>query len=452
MIDDRQPPAAVESERSVLATILENGKTEQQVRECLDLLSVESFYLQSHREIFDAIVTLESIDYVLVMEYLQGLHRRQGESFDLGYYIQLKQMPSSIRNLPVHTNKVLQKATQRQLIAMSYQVAELGYQDSEPAEILDYIQTQISSVESSTSYEPRSLSDCMKGYVDILDKRCKGDSSIVGIKTGIIDLDRQIIGVGNTWLFVLAGRPSHGKSLVAQMIANNISREAPTMFFSLEMSELEIVDRFICLEAGIADKEIRTGLFSDDGYARTANSMKEVKDGVIRQYIDTTPALSLNQIRTRAKKAKKLYPDLGMIQVDYLGLMQTDKKERNDIAIGEVTRGLKQLSKEIEVPIMLLVQCNRKGDSQERYKMSNLADSASIERDADLVLFTHRDDVDNPDSNKAGIIELQSAKFRHGTIKRDVFMQKDLHTKRYVCIDGTEFKNDKPKEKGFSLD
>lgn len=453
MTNVNQPPHSIESERAVLASILKHGKTEQIVRECLDNLTPEMFYFASNRDIYQAALDLPVVDFILVSNELKKRAETGGYPFDMRDVVNLKDNYTALKNMKVHADIVATRANQRGLIAIANQVSELAFSKTEPQEIIDYMVEQISEQQTNSAYEVTYIQDLLKDYVVELQERSQGEERYQGLKTGISGIDREIGGIGSTWLFVLAGRPSMGKSLVAQIIANHISRTAPTIFFSMEMSENEILDRFFGLEANISAHEIRTGLMTEVGYHRIGEVMADAKNGKYKQAIDTTPGLSLAQVRARAKAWKKQNPDAGLIQIDYLGLMATDSAERNDLALAKVTKGLKQLAKEIQVPIMLLVQCARTADTARRLTMSHLADSASIERDADLVMFTNRPEVNDPETAMKGVIELTCGKFRHGNFANDVYLKNEGGG--YICLDKSQVDFEAPthtRRKGFDCE
>ena len=445
-----EPAHSLEAEQTIIASILQYGKTEQAIRECIDTVTPEMFYFASNREIYEVCKSLEVVDYGLVIDQLKRNAKAQNEVFDYEAVVKFKRAYSTHRNLKPYINLIVETHTQRQLASIAYEITQLSCNKVKPVEIVDYIHKQLSDLDVSTNYELRNMQDALMNYFPVLQERSNPQKSATGIKTGIDDLDRQIIGLGKSWLFVLAGRPSHGKSLIAQLIGNHISRTAPTFFISMEMEEAEVCDRLMGLEGGIAPSSLRSGLLTDIEFSRVSEITKDVKSRRINQYIDTTPNLSLQQIRARCLKFKKTHPNGGLIQIDYLGLMKKGNYERNDLAIAELTTGLKSLAKEIQIPIMLLVQLNRAADTARRLTMSNLADSASIERDADLVLFAHREEVANPDTENKGVIELIAGKFRHDSQIEDVYLKKI--DGRFQCIAKSEIARAQAKNtKGFDL-
>lgn len=417
------PPRSLESEQAIISAILKYGKRDQAVREVMDELHSDMFYSAANRAIFAEAQQLENPDFIQMMDLVRE-NKSLHEIVPFSYLQSYAKSSVAKANISAYAANISDSYQKRQLIALANSIQDACYENANTNDVLQMIKGGLINSEAPSSYEPKHISEALSDYVGLLEKRVKGDPSVVGSKTGLTQLDKQIVGLGKTWLTVLAGRPSHGKTLVAQIIASHIAQTAPTMFFSMEMSEVEILDREFCLATDITPSEIRTGLLTEHQFAQVSEIMTAMKSGTKKSYIDTTPSLSINQICARAKAFKRKHPDAGLIQIDYLGLMQKPKAERNDIAIAEITMRLKQLSKEIEVPIMLLAQCNRAADTAKRLTMQNLADSASIERDADLVLFVHKEEVSNPDTNMRGIIELSCGKFRHGSFDSDVWIKK----------------------------
>lgn len=446
------PPHNQESEQAIIGTILQNGKSEQKVREALDLINVEMFYLHANREIFQVCVELPEVDFGLVIGELSKRAKSQNVVFDVAPIVAYKRAYTSLQMLNAHCKKVAEAYTQRQLATIAYEISEQALSKRKPIEIIDYINRQLSDIDLPSSYQPKHIKECLKSHIGVLEERSKNKSKSVGIQTGIDALDKQIVGIGKTWLVVLAGRPSHGKSLIAQMIGSNVSRIAPTMFFSMEMEESEIMDRLFCLEAGIDEANIRQGIFTDAEFGKMQQLSSDVSNGRFNQYIDTTPNLALNQIKIRAKKFKQVCPDAALIQIDYLGLIKTAKSERHDLAIAELTRELKGLAKEIQVPIMLLVQLNRDADKAKRITMSNLADSSAIERDPDLVLFTRREEVEEPTPENKGFIQIICGKFRHGSFNKDVFLKKSQETNLYTSFEEDRTEKTSKNNRGLEIE
>lgn len=428
------PPYSIEAEQGAIASILQFGKTEQAVREMMDTISADMIYNATNRELYAFLENQESPSYITLMDDVRN-NNLGGIQIDIGYIADLKKSYVSKNQIPQYSAIIGERFNQRELIRIADNIMQQAYAKVPSTEIQETLTSVLAGIESPSAYIPKHLAEYASEWMDVMEKRTQSDPSVIGVKTGLTELDNQIVGIGNTWLCVLAGRPSHGKSLVAQLIGNYISYNRPIMFFSMEMTEQEIMDRTMGLVADIAPNSIRQGDLTDTEWHKAGEVVKALKTNAMKFYIDTTPSLSIHQICARVKAFKRRYPNAGLIQIDYLGLMEKPKSDRNDLAIAEITRKLKQLAKEIEIPILLLVQCNRAADTAKRLTMSNLADAASIERDADLVLFTHREEVSDPDTHKKGIIEITGGKFRHGTLDRDVLIERSEAGFRCLSID-----------------
>jgi len=429
------PPHSIEAEQGAIAAILQIGKTEQAVREMMDSVTADMFYNTTNQKLFAFLEKQENPSYVTLMDDVRNNNLNEPD-IDIAYIIGLKNSFVSKSQIPQYIAIIGERYNQRQIINIAHNMTEQAYAKVSSDQIRETLSGVLAGIESPSAYTPKHLVEFASEWATLMDDRRLNKPSVVGIKTGISALDEQIIGLGNTWLCVLAGRPSHGKSLVAQLIGNHVARKCPNIFFSMEMTEMEILDRTMGLIADIAPNDIREGALTDEEWEKVSMITKALKDNRLQFYIDTTPSLSIHQICARAKAFKRKHPGAGLIQIDYLGLMEKPKSDRNDLAIAEITRRLKQLAKEIKTPILLLVQCNRAADTVKRLTMSNLADAASIERDADLVLFTHREEVSDPDTHKKGIIEITGGKFRHGTLDRDIMIKRD--GSGYRCLNQNE--------------
>lgn len=453
----RIPPHSQQAESAVIGAILANGKSDQRVRELFDSLSADMFYGSLARDVYTVAAKLDDCDVVTITDEME----RKGY-FDNGLSFtdvaEFGRASFLISQLPKYIEVIKTAHSRRNIIAIANNVIDQSYAGESAAEITEYAIGQLSSVDNTIHYTPSYITDLLDDWVNLMEARTKNERSALGIPTGLKELDRQIIGLGDSWLVILAGRPSHGKSLIAQIIGNAISRTAPVLFMSMEMSERELMDRNFGIMASVDPTDIRRGSLSDEQWQRTSAVMSDIKENEYQLYYDETPGLSVEQICARAKAFKKQHPTLGVIQIDYLGLMQTPKADRNDLGIGKITRRLKQLAKEISTPVMLLTQLNREADNRSKPKMNNLADSASIERDADLVMFTHRPEVSNEkcDHFERGLIEITCGKFRHGSAFNDVLI-KNIDGE-YIQLNKEEIESivsiradAKPKRKGMDL-
>jgi replicative DNA helicase len=418
------PPHSIEAEQSVLGSILIMQKADRMIGEIMDLLNPDMFYNLSHQIIFEAMVKIgpmNEIDVVTVDELLENTGKIE-EAGGISYLGEISRNTPSSANALAYCEIIKERYLKRRIIGDLHNSIEALYNGESASDVLSMIERNVSGIDLGGAYEPTHLNTKIGSFVNLLESRVKNEVKAIGLKTGIRTLDEQIGGIKPNWLVVLAGRPSMGKTIIAQLINSHISRTLPSLFFTMEMGSDEIMDRYIGILAGVNVKNLTSGELTDYEWSRTHQAIDSIRDDRFKIYYDETPALALNQIRYRVKSAIKKLGKIGLVTIDYLGLMKKEKAERDDIAIGIVTRGLKQLAKETGVPILLLVQANRGTDQAKRPTMSNLYGSSAIEADADLVLFAHRDEVANPETHLKGITELIPAKFRHADCSRTSYI------------------------------
>ena len=424
MNDLKIPPHSIEAEQSVLGSILILQKADRLVGEVFDLIQPEMFYNESHKVIYKAMVrigALNEIDLIILEEELS----QKGETDKAGgfaYFGDLARNTPSSKNVLKYCEIIIERYQKRMVLEILHNATDQIYGKAETTETLTYIENNLANINLGGNYEPKHINTKIGDWLDVMERRSLNDQGAIGLKTGITALDNQIIGVQPNWLIVLAGRPSMGKTLVAQMINSYISKTLPTQFFTMEMSSNEVMDRYVGILAGVEVNNLKMGALTDTEWARTHDVIEGMKKDRFKIYYDETPALALAQIRHRVKTTIKKVGKIGLVTIDYLGLMEKERSERDDLAIGKITRGLKQLAKETNTPILLLTQANRGTDTAIRPTMSNLAGSSAIEADADLILFAHRDEVTNPQTAFKGIIELIPAKFRHGTCNQTSYI------------------------------
>lgn len=419
------PPHSIEAEQSVLGGFLITGGKTQQCREVMDLLTQEMFYNHTHGLIYKALIEMKEmdIDLVTVSEYLDSKNLDE-ETGGFAYLAELSKNCPSAANIITYAELIREKSALRHFISIANTTAEMAFQGEKESQIDDYLNRELTQIERGGNYEPKHLSSMANSYTDTLEARNKGDKKALGIKTGIDTLDEQIGGILNNWLVVIAGRPSMGKTIISQLINSHIAKTENVLFFSMEMSEQEIMDRYVSLMSGVHQDHLKQGELSDYEWERISRAIGQIHNGQSKIYYDETPNLSVNQIKYRAKRTKKKVGEIGAIMIDYLGLMQLPKADRHDIAVGDVTRQLKELSKEINTPIFLLVQANRDTDSKRRPTMANLKDSSSIEADADLILFIHREEVNNEQTPFKGVTEIIPVKYRHGDCNKTSYIKR----------------------------
>ena len=418
------PPHSQEAEQSVIGAILILDDTDSLITEIMDSLRPDMFYSRSNQIVFKAITNIKSWDLITVTEELE----RTGDLDEAGGFVYVGDMAKntpSAANAMVYVQIIKDRYIARQILSTNYSAAEQIYNKEPNRSVAEFMIRNIKDVDDSGTYKPVHIKTHIEPWIQLMDKRLRKDTGATGIKTGITALDDQIIGLGCDWLIVLAGRPSMGKTKIAQLIGGNVAFQKPVQFFSMEMSDIETMDRVIGIGAGITPKSLKLGTLTDYEWQRTSKLMEAIENDEYNMYLDSEPTLTLSQVRQRAKAMKKADSRLGLIMIDYMELMEYPDADRDDLRIGELIKGLKRLSREIKVPIMLLAQANRGADDKKRPSMSNLYGSSAIEKNADLIMFVHCDEVNNPDTKRRGVTELIQAKFRHGDPLRDVYLKKD---------------------------
>lgn len=433
------PPHSDEAEQSILGALLIVGQHDKNIREVRDLIRPEMFYNRQHQIIYRAMQKLDGVIDMTTVESALAESDELEESGGFMYLGELAHNLPSAANVLKYCDIVRDRYNKRQVLSISQVVTDKLYSGEPVTDVLESFTNLIQQIDMSGSYTPAALSNMVEGWVDLMERRVNGDVEAIGVKTGIEAIDNQIGGIKPSWLVTLSGRPSMGKTIIAQQINSHIAKSFPTLFFSMEMDEQELVDRYIALMAGIEPESVRLGTLSASEQQRFGAFWADNHHANV--LYDCEPALSLHQIANRARRAKKKYGKLGLITIDYLFLMNKPKADRMDLSIAEITRGLKQLAKEIQTPILLLAQANRDADNKARAQMNNIADSSAIEKDSDLILFVHREEVMNPDNvPMRGITELYAAKFRHGDCHKTAYLTRksDVEGGQWYCLNDKE--------------
>jgi replicative DNA helicase len=406
MLSDRQlPPQSIEAEMSVLGAIfVENG--------CIDevhtIIKADDFYRQAHRLIFAAMARLTDRNEPIDLITMTGILKDRGELEEIGggaYLYVLSDYVPMAANVAHYCRIVGQKSEARRLILALDEALKLAYSGGEVAEAVAKVEQSVGGYAGAARVVTMAES-CMEA-VKRVERRSENRGRIQGLSYGLLDLDRATSGMHPGELIIVAGRPSMGKSALAGNIVSSACAEGKSsLFFTLEMSRDDIIDR---LAAGfdIPYQNIRSGNMEYQDWDRMVKGMAKMHDW--RLVIEDTPAISLREIRAKARKQKN--EGLDLLAVDYLQLMSVSDPKANRVqGIGEISRGLKQLARELEIPVLLLSQLNRGVDSRpdKRPMMSDLRDSGEIEQDADVILFPYRpaaycqkcrDKVDDCDHN-----------------------------------------------------
>jgi len=415
----RIPPHNIEAEQSVLGAMLLNRETIPTVTE---IIKPEDFYREDNREIFEAILDLydqaEPIDLITVSEQLK-LRGTMDEIGGLEYLTYLANSVPTTANARHYAQIVEEKSILRQLIKASSEIANMSYEASEEVTyVLDKAEKNIFDILQKRNFKGLiPIKDVLVETFNKLEELYNNKGHITGIPTGFADLDFKTSGLQNSDLIFIAARPAMGKTAFALNIAQYaaINRKIPVAIFSLEMSKEQLVNRMLCCEAMVDSQKMRTGKLEDDDWQKIAKALGPLSEAPI--YIDDTPGISIMEIRAKCRRLK-LEKNLGLVVIDYLQLLQgRGKSENRQQEISEISRSLKIMAKEINVPVITLSQLSRAPEARADHRpmLSDLRESGSIEQDADIVMFLYRDDYYNPDTDKKNIAEVILAKHRNGS-------------------------------------
>ena len=428
----RVPPHSIEAEQSVLGGLLLDNLAWDRAA---DLLTEGDFYRLEHKLIFAAIGALvgasKPADVITVFEQLQGLGKGE-DAGGLAYLNALAQSVPSAANLRRYAEIVRERAILRKLIAASDEIATHAFnpQGRAVATILDEAEAQILKIGEEGSRQRQGFQSIDKLAVALIDRVMElaenGAEDVTGVRSGFFDLDRNMAGLQKGNLIVLAARPSMGKTAFALNIAENVAVQEglPVLVFSMEMGASQLALRLVGSLGRIDQTHLRTGKLGDDEWGRLAEAVDKLKQAQI--FIDETPGLTAAELRARARRmARQFGGTLGLIVIDYLQLMSGSSSgdENRATELGEISRGLKGLAKELQCPVIALSQLNRSVETRtdKRPMMSDLRESGAIEQDADVIMFIYRDDyynkMDGPNPSKEpGVSEIIIAKQRNGPV------------------------------------
>lgn len=415
----RVPPHSIEAEQSVIGCVVLDKEVVPSVAE---ILKVGDFYREDHREIYSAVMDLyshaEPVDLITVSDRLKsrGTLDKVG---GLEYLTALANSVPTTTNAVHYAQIVEEKSMLRKLIKTSSEIVTMGYEAAEDvAIVLDRAEKNIFDILQKRNVQGYShIKELLVDAFTKLEELYNNKDPITGVPTGFIDLDKKTAGLQNSDLILVAARPAMGKTSFALNIAQHaaVHKNIPVAVFSLEMSKEQLVNRVLCSEVMIDSQKMKTGNLEDEDWQKIARALGPLSEAPI--YIDDTPGLSVMEIRARCRRLK-LEKDLGLVVIDYLQLMQGSKRSENrQQEISEISRSLKILAKEIDVPVIALSQLSRAPEarSDRRPILSDLRESGAIEQDADLVMFLYRDDYYNPDSERQNIAEVIIAKHRNGS-------------------------------------
>jgi len=416
-------PQNIEAEQAVLGGILIDNEAIHQV---LEIIEVEDFYKESHRKIFLVFLELyeqnQPIDLVTVCEALQKKQQLE-EVGGATFLASLVEVIPTASNITYYAKIVKEKSILRKLITSATYIINqcVAPTDENIEEILDKAEQTIFEVSEEriqTSYYP--LKDVIKSTFQTIQSITQKDSYITGIPTGFIDFDRLTSGFQPSDLIIIAGRPSMGKTAFALNIAANAAskHKIPVGIFSLEMSKEQLTTRMLCAEAKVDSKKLRSGFLAEHDWQLLIEAASVLSEAPI--FVDDTPAISVLELRAKARRLKSEH-NISLIIIDYLQLMKgKGGNERREQEISEISRSLKALAKELNIPVIALSQLNRKVEDREnkRPRLADLRESGAIEQDADLIVFLYRDEVYNQreDNPNRGMAEVIIGKHRNGPL------------------------------------
>ncbi len=418
----RVPPHSVEAEESVLGAML---LSESSISDVLEKVRADDFYKPAHRKIYDAVVALfgrgEAVDSVTVAEEL----RRNGQLEEVGgkpYLFHLVNSVPAASNATQYARIVEETSILRRMIEATQQAAAMAFESAEDVDhIVDQVEALIFSVAEKRLGDRFShIRDLLHEHLEHVEALQLSGAAVTGVPTGFVDLDNLTSGLQPSNLVIVAARPSFGKTSFALNIAQQAAVEhaVPVAIFSLEMSKMELVQRLVCAEALVDVQKLRTGRLSDQDWSRLATAVGRLADAPI--YIDDTESVTVLEIRAKARRLKQK-SGLGLVIIDYLQLMSGPRRSENrQQEISEISRSLKILARELQVPVIAVSQLSRAVEARQdkRPMLADLRESGALEQDADIVLFIYRDEVYNRDSTDKGTAEILLAKHRNGPVGR----------------------------------
>jgi replicative DNA helicase len=420
----RVPPYSIQAEQSVLGGLMLDNQAWDQIA---DRVVEQDFYRREHQLIFRSIESLadktQPFDVITLSEELER-HGKLEEAGGLAYLGSLAKDTPSAANIRAYADIVREHSVKRQLIQVGNEIADSAYNTEglDSADLLDKAEQKVFEIAEQGARGGggfQSIKSLLTKAVDRIETLFESDEPITGLSTGFTDLDRMTSGLQPADLVIVAGRPSMGKTTLAMNIAENVAINSgqPVAVFSMEMPGESLAMRMMSSLGRIDQHRVRSGKLEDDEWPRLTSAVSILAEAKL--FIDDTPALSPTELRAKARRLMREYDGLGLIMIDYLQLMQAGSASENRTnEISMISRSLKALAKELNVPVIALSQLNRSLEQRtnKRPIMSDLRESGAIEQDADLVVFIYRDEVYNEDSPDKGIAEIIIGKQRNGPI------------------------------------
>ncbi len=413
LISESKPPQNLDAEQAVLGSILLEPKILFEIEK---IIAAEDFYLSKNRLIFQALTVLieqgQNPDLLTLTDWLT----QKGQLDSVGGVVYLASliMPTAA-NAEEYAKIVKEKSVLRHLVALARQIAEQGYQEQDSQQLL---------LEAEKAFAKLSEQQLQKNFVGfpeaivevfkLIEQRFRNQGQISGLTSGFADLDRLCCGLQPGDLIIVAGRPAMGKTSFGLTIAHNVAMQnKPVAVFSLEMSVAQLTQRIICAESMVDQQKVRTGKLTGEDWGNLVQAVGRLSKAQL--FIDDTGGLNIRQLRAKAKSLQAKQ-GLALIVIDYLQLLSGSNRENRQQEISEISRSLKNLAKELNLPIIALSQLSRAVEQRQDKipMMSDLRESGSLEQDADVIMFIYRDEYYNEDSEKKGIAEIIVAKQRNG--------------------------------------
>lgn len=419
------PPHSIEAEQAVLGGLMLDNNAWEQVS---DRIVEQDFYRTDHRVIFRTISALalqeKPIDLLTVSERLET-QNEINEVGGLGYLAQIAKNTPSAANISAYADIVKERALLRQLIEVGSEISGSGFEPKGrvASELVDEAERKVFAIaergNANSNFGPAPIAEVLGRTVDRIEKLFESDSPITGIPTGFADFDKLTSGLQQSDLIIVAGRPSMGKTTFAMNIAEYVAMKSqqPVLIFSMEMPAEQLAMRMLSSLGRIEMQRIRSGQLDDGDWPRLSSAIAMLSEKKI--FIDDTGALGPSDVRARARRLVREHGELALIVIDYVQLMKVQgNSEHRAAEISEISRSLKTLARELNVPIIALSQLNRSLEQRtdRRPMMSDLRESGSLEQDPDLIVFIYRDEVYNKDTAAKGSAEIIVAKQRNGPI------------------------------------
>ena len=415
------PPHDTEAEQAVIGSMLTDKEA---IISAIEILKEDDFYREDNKTIYEAMLNLynraEPVDIITLKSELASLGKLEAVG-GLEYLAELPDKVPTTANVDKYIKIVEEKSLLRTLLKTANEIISLGYDETQDVDIImEQAEKKIfDCLQSRNQKGYSSIRDILVDTFTELEQLYNQKQHITGVPTGFADLDYRTAGLHNSDLILVAARPAMGKSAFALNIASYAATRAniPVAIFSLEMSKEQMVNRILCSEAMVDSNKVRTGKIDDEDWQKLAEASGILSEAKI--FIDDTPGISITEIRAKCRKLK-LEQNIGLVVIDYLQLVQGSGRRvigSREQEIAEISRSLKILAKEINVPVIALSQLSRAPEQRPDHRpmLSDLRESGSIEQDADIVAFLYRDDYYNDDSDKKNVAEVIIAKHRSGS-------------------------------------